>query len=656
MDGNGDLFTAGFAQLQPLLEKALEKERAEHDPERDALCVAAQGIARAAELLAGQYHLVTTNVPYLHRWRQAATLNDFSEAVYSDAKGDLATVFVERCRSLCAYQGTIALVVPQNWLFLTTFRKLREQLLRSCEWNFVARLGPKAFQTPMWDFNVMLLILSSSRPNSTQMIQGIDVSAVDTAVAKDAMLLEGVICTISQKSQLSNPDAAISLEEGQGGPLLAQYAEGLQGISTADYARFGRCFWETATLLSGWQFQQSTVKATIPYGGREHVVWMSEVLRQADAIGAAIRGRAAWAKSAIAISQMGDLPATLTTGECFDANVAIILPKKVEHREAIWAFCSSPEYKVAVRRINQKIAVANATLVKVPFDLERWQKVADEAGPLPEPYSEDPTQWLFKGYPTHSTALLQVAVARLLGYCWPKQDGDDLQEFMDYDGIVPLQAMSGALTAAERLRVLLSRAYGDAWSHVKEEELLASVEFASKSLDLWLRDGFFKQHCRLFHNRPFIWHVWDGRRDGFSALINYHKLDKRLLEKLTYTYVGDWIARQQESVRRGEDGADARLLAIKGLQDKLKLILEGEAPYDVYVRWKQIHEQSVGWEPDLNDGVRLNIRPFMTASVLRAEPNIKWGIDRGKNPDGSARDNDIHLSLKEKLDARKVPV
>jgi len=250
----------------------------------------------------------------------------------------------------------------------------------------------------------------------------------------------------------------------------------------------------------------------------------------------------------------------------------------------------------------------------------------------------------------------QVAVARLLGYRWPEQEEDDLGALASEDGIVPLPAMSGELAAAERLRSLLTRAYGAGWSHSTEEELLAAVEFAGKSLDLWLRDGFFRQHCRLFHNRPFIWQIWDGRRDGFSALINYHKLDKRLLEKLIYTYVGDWIARQQESLRRGEDGADARLMAIKALQDKLKLILEGVPPYDIYVRWKPIHEQPVGWEPDLNDSVRLNIRPFMTAGILRVEPNIKWGIDRGKNPDGSTRDNDIHLPLKEKLDARRAAV
>jgi hypothetical protein len=92
--------------------------------------------------------------------------------------------------------------------------------------------------------------------------------------------------------------------------------------------------------------------------------------------------------------------------------------------------------------------------------------------------------------------------------------------------------------------------------------------------------------------------------------------------------------------------------AAKKLQEKLILILNGEAPYDIFVRWKPLSEQPIGWDPDLNDGVRLNIRPFVEAGVLRSKFNIKWGIDRGKNPQnshwGEIRDNDKHLSLEEK--------
>ena len=89
---------------------------------------------------------------------------------------------------------------------------------------------------------------------------------------------------------------------------------------------------------------------------------------------------------------------------------------------------------------------------------------------------------------------------------------------------------------------------------------------------------FFEQHCALFHHRPFIWHIWDGHRTGFSALVNYHQLTHANLEKLTYAYLGDWIRRQQAAVDAGESGSDARLQAAKQLQSRLKLILEGEPP------------------------------------------------------------------------------
>lgn len=116
------------------------------------------------------------------------------------------------------------------------------------------------------------------------------------------------------------------------------------------------------------------------------------------------------------------------------------------------------------------------------------------------------------------------------------------------------------------------------------------------------------------------------------------------------------------------DGAEERRAAAEALKKKLELILEGESPYDIFVRWKPIEKQPIGWEPDINDGVRMNIRPFMGvpdikkrgAGVLRDKPNIDWKKDRGKDVasapwfllfDG-ARINDHHLTLAEKLVAR----
>ena len=132
-------------------------------------------------------------------------------------------------------------------------------------------------------------------------------------------------------------------------------------------------------------------------------------------------------------------------------------------------------------------------------------------------------------------------------------------------------------------------------------------------------------------------------------LVNYHKLagpkgeGHRTLETLTYAYLGDWIARQKDAVAHNEAGADDRLAAANELQGELKKILAGEPPYDLFIRWKPLHQQPIGWEADINDGGRLNIRPFMVAELsrgrtgcglFRAKPNnrVNWDKDRGKEP------------------------
>ena len=84
---------------------------------------------------------------YLQRGNQNEFLRTYCEKYYPAAKNDLATVFVERCIQFCSTNGSTALVAPQNWLFLVTYKKMREKLLREEVWNLIARLGVGAFET-----------------------------------------------------------------------------------------------------------------------------------------------------------------------------------------------------------------------------------------------------------------------------------------------------------------------------------------------------------------------------------------------------------------------------------------------------------------------------------------------------------------------------
>ena len=117
----GDVFRKDFASVRPLLDEILAREVPDADlTERAA---AARGMAHAAQLLAGRYTLVITNVPYLARGKQSERLRRFCESRHGDAKGDISTVFVSRTFGWLGDHGTQAAVTPQNWLFLTTLPK-----------------------------------------------------------------------------------------------------------------------------------------------------------------------------------------------------------------------------------------------------------------------------------------------------------------------------------------------------------------------------------------------------------------------------------------------------------------------------------------------------------------------------------------------------
>jgi hypothetical protein len=557
----------------------------------------------------------------------------------------------------------------QNSLFLATYKKWRKSLLEKVAWNAVAKLGPKAFQTPMWDFGVALVVLTYERPSVDSSLVGCDLGDATSPEEKEAQLPTKSLAVVSQAGQLKNPDAAIIFEAPTHLEPLSKYAVSYQGASTVEIERFRKYFWEVR-VDSDWNLHQSTPSGGSLYSGLEFASMhrrpggdfdkAAEALKGEGRLGGAYSGQPVWGKTGIACSWMGTLPTAIYLGAVFDNSIAAIVPHDPNHLLAIWCYCSSPDFLKEVRKINQKTQVANATLVKVPFDLVHWHKVASEMYPngLPLPHSDDPTQWLFGGHPKGSEQPLQVAVARLVGYEWPRQSGststkcqgtgvDGLESHVDVDGIVCLPSIKGEPAAANRLNGVLAAAFGSEWSVGKLDSLLAAVGFVGKSLDDWLRGGFFTNHLELFHHAPFIWHVWDGRQDGFHALVNYHRLaapngeGRRVLEKLIYSYLGDWIARQRNEQSSGIDGADARLAAAEHLKTELEKILGGEPPYDVFVRWKPLHQLPIGWEPNINDGVRINIRPFVTARpqnarkracILRVTPRVDWEKDRGKEP------------------------
>lgn len=593
----------------------------------------------------------------------------------------MSTVFIEKIIKSLHLHGISATVSPQNWYSIVSYKKFRDRLLKENSLKFIVDLGINSFKTPMYQFNVALTIINRSKGREN-VISFIDLSSSISIPQKESNLKDSRVSKASQSNLLSNPDYRITLQETKSdSQLLNQIATANIGIQTGDNDQYVKCFWEISIIKDIYEYFQRTSSRPNFYEGLEQIIlWENgkgKLVKQSgfrDRLSADIRRKLKKVKHGFVIHRMGNLPCSIAVANLYDQNGAIIIPNNSDNLEELWCFLESPEFVKAVRVLDKKVGVNPSTLIQIPFNSNHWQKVAAEKYPngLPKPYSDDPTQWLFHGHPSKTENPLQVALARALGYRWPSESDTEMElanearvlitavkafdNLSDEDGIFCIPSVNAEQAGAERLRDYLQQVFAGEWNNQTITQLLQKEGAKSTNLEAWLRDEFFVQHCKVFQNRPFIWHIWDGRKDGFSALVNYHKLDKDNLSKLIYTYLNDWIRLCVAKKNANESGAEGLLSAAEKLKEKLEAILQGEAPFDIFVRWKPLEQQPIGWDPDLNDGVRLNIRPFVEAGVLRCKFNIKWGVDRGKNPPGSpwgeVRNNDIHLNLSEKINAR----
>ncbi len=135
-------------------------------------------------------------------------MTKFCEVNYSSSKNDLATVFIERMLNNAFYQGTICTVMPQNWLFLSTYKSLRINILNNQSINFIIWLGEKSFSTPLGVSPILISINKIKNKESRDFFQ-IDSSSNPTINELKTKIKNGELTIVNQKTQLNNPDSRI---------------------------------------------------------------------------------------------------------------------------------------------------------------------------------------------------------------------------------------------------------------------------------------------------------------------------------------------------------------------------------------------------------------------------------------------------------------
>ena len=97
------------------------------------------------EHLSRTFDVVVANPPYMGSSNFDPWTSVWIKANYPDVKSDLCTCFIERGFGLAKHNGYSAMVTMQSWMFLGSFEKMREKLLRDTTITSMCHLGARAF-------------------------------------------------------------------------------------------------------------------------------------------------------------------------------------------------------------------------------------------------------------------------------------------------------------------------------------------------------------------------------------------------------------------------------------------------------------------------------------------------------------------------------
>ena len=111
-----------------------------------------------AERLCRRAHVVLANPPYMGSKAMNPSLKAFTSHHYRDARSDLMTCFMDRCRAFAMNSGMVAMINLPSWLFLNAFDDFRVKLVREVTLMSLLHIGRGMFGA---DFGCVAFILST---------------------------------------------------------------------------------------------------------------------------------------------------------------------------------------------------------------------------------------------------------------------------------------------------------------------------------------------------------------------------------------------------------------------------------------------------------------------------------------------------------------
>ncbi|WP_238591171.1 Eco57I restriction-modification methylase domain-containing protein [Lacticaseibacillus rhamnosus] len=231
-------------------------------------------ITRVLTILAAQYTIVVTNPPYMGSGKMTPSLSKFVKREYPDSKADLFAVFMELTQELNVEDGYHALITQHQWMFLSSFEKLRVKLRKNALIN-MAHLGTHAFEEIGGEVVQSTAFVMRNVAISNYVGTYERLVTAPSQTAKEAVYLEMVSDPSHRNLYRTNqtnfgkiPGSPIAywasqqlIRDFETGRPLSKFVDPRQGLATADNNRFLRQWFEVA--YSSIKFDARSIEESI---------------------------------------------------------------------------------------------------------------------------------------------------------------------------------------------------------------------------------------------------------------------------------------------------------------------------------------------------------------------------------------------------------
>ncbi|QHD51211.1 BREX-1 system adenine-specific DNA-methyltransferase PglX [Vreelandella aquamarina] len=249
-------------------------------------------VLRMADVLSPKYHVVVANPPYMGAGGMNARLKNWIENNYSAGKSDLMTAFILACQQLTRSKGVASIVTLDSWMFLSSYKNLRSELINRSAIQTLLHVGWNCFPDGhVYNRGVGFTIQSSSPKGIGQYINLSNVPAVvDKRSLFRSKLEKGDILAVDSADFLKIPSYPIaywlpnfSIFEGA---LLRDFWTSGGRLKTHGSDRYIRYVWEVSKNKKHWRRLTKGGEVRKHYGNEEHLVdWSDEAVKHYDSVG-----------------------------------------------------------------------------------------------------------------------------------------------------------------------------------------------------------------------------------------------------------------------------------------------------------------------------------------------------------------------------------